>query len=227
VSAKDMVSQTRQVSGFDQISLHAQRYNELVIKQGEQESLIIEAPKDILKRIETRVTQGRLTINLKGSWQDRIRDTVGTSLTKPTIRYRVTVKNLTHLEIVSSGRFGIGHLETERLTVVFRGAGEMLLGALKAKWLQVDFPGAGKLEVAGQVNEQTVTLSGAGEYDAPKLSSQKASVTINGVGKAAVWAEEELHVTIRGAGRVSYYGSPRISQSITAVGKLISLGEHP
>ena len=48
-----MVSQTRRVSGFDQISLHAQRYNELVIKQGEQESLTIEAPKDILKRIET------------------------------------------------------------------------------------------------------------------------------------------------------------------------------
>lgn len=224
MSAKDVVSETRKVSGFDQISLHAQRYNELVIKQGEQESLTIEAPRDILKRIETRVSQGRLSISLKGSWQDKVRDTVGTSLTRPTIRYRVTVKNLTRLEVVSSGRFGIGRLETERLTVVFKGAGELVLGALKAKWLDVDFPGAGKIEVAGQVTEQTVTLSGAGEYAAPKLSSQKASVTINGLGQAAVWAEEELNVTIRGAGRVSYYGSPRISQSITAVGKLISLG---
>jgi hypothetical protein len=227
LSAKDMVSQTRNVSGFDQISLHAQRHNELIIKQGEQESLTIEAPRDILKRIETRVSQGRLTISLKGSLQDKLRDTIGTSITKPTIRYRVTVKTLTRLEVASSGRFGIGRMETERLAIVFKGAGEVLIGALKAKWLEVDFPGAGRIEVAGQVSEQTITLSGAGEYDAPRLSSQKAKVTINGVGKAAVWAEEALDVTIRGAGRVSYYGSPRISQSITAVGKLISLGEHP
>ena len=225
MGTSEVVSESRAVSGFDQISLRAQHYNELIITQGDQESLTIEAPKDVLKRIETSVSQGRLMISLGGSFQDRVRDAVSTSLTRPTIKYRVTLKRLTRLEIFSMGRFGIGRLQTERLGLVFRGAGEVVIRDLRAQWLEVDFPGAGKMEIGGQVTEQSVTLSGAGEYNSPKLQSQRARLTINGLGSATVWAEEELDVTIRGAGKVSYYGTPRVRQRIAAIGRLTNLGK--
>jgi hypothetical protein len=74
------------------------------------------------------------------------------------------------------------------------------------------------------VAEQTVTISGAARYDAPKLESQKAKATLTGLGSATVWAVEELDATIRGAGSVEYYGSPGVKKNISGLGNVTSLG---
>jgi hypothetical protein len=74
------------------------------------------------------------------------------------------------------------------------------------------------------VAEQTVTISRAGSYNAPKLESQRAKATLTGLGSATVWTVEELDGTIRGLGSVSYYGTPKVRQEISGAGSVKSLG---
>ena len=119
----------------------------------------------------------------------------------------------------------VAKIETDRLALRLRGAGDVNIESLDADRLDVDLPGAGRISVAGRVVEQTVTVSGAGSYDAPKLESQKAKATLNGLGSAIVWAVEELDATIRGLGSESYYGTPSVRQEISGAGSVKGLGD--
>ena len=205
MSTNDVLTETREVSDFDRVALTG--FGELVITQGEEESLTIEAHQDILSRIETEVKDGKLIIGISGSWLDWLGDVLTAGFTRKRIRYDLTVKQFTGLEVLGAARVKVANIETDRLALELRGAGDVNLESLDAERLKVDLPGAGKIGVAGRVAEQTVTISGAGSYDA-----------------ATVWAVEELDATIRGIGSVSYYGTPKVSKEITGPGSVKSLG---
>jgi len=222
MSTSDVLTETREVSDFDRVALTG--FGELVITQGEEESLTIEAPQDILDRIETEVKDGKLIIGISRSWQDWLGDVLTAGFTGKRIRYYLTVKQLTGLEVLGAARVKVANIKTDRLALELRGAADVNIESLDAERLDVDMPGAGKISVAGRVAEQTVTISGAGSYDAPKLESQKAKATLEGLGSATVWAVEELDATIRGVGSVSYYGTPKVSKEITGPGSVKSLG---
>lgn len=222
MSTNDILTETREVSDFDRVALTG--FGELVITQGEEESLTIEAHQDILSRIETEVKDGKLIIGISGSWLDWLGDVLTAGFTRKRIRYDLTVKQFTGLEVLGAARVRVANIETDHLALELRGVGDVNIESLDAERLKVDLPGAGKIGVAGRVAEQTVTISGAGSYDAPKLESQQAKVTLKGLGSATVWAVEELDATIRGIGSVSYYGTPKVTKEITGPGSVKSLG---
>jgi len=74
------------------------------------------------------------------------------------------------------------------------------------------------------VDEQSITLSGAGDYDVPKLESQTPTVLVNGAGNAAPWAADTLEARISGLGNVKYYGSPTVTKEVGGAGKITNLG---
>ena len=104
------------------------------------------------------------------------------------------------------------------------GASNVKVTNLNADTLKTEIPGAGKMVVAGKVDDQAVTLAGAGNFSGHKLKSKTAKVTLSGVGSAQLWVTGELDVTIAGVGSVEYYGNPLIKQSVTMLGKVTSLG---
>jgi len=217
-------TEIRQVSGFDQVSLRSQHENHLAIRQGARESLTIQAPAEILTRIQSRVAQGRLTISLQGDWPARIRDALTTSLTRPRIHYRLCVKNLSLLEIYAMADVRIGSLEAQELQIKYNGMGLMTIDDLVAGELIVEINGAGRIKLNGRVQDQKITVNGLAEYDAGALESQRATILLRSPGTAKLWATDQLRVDIRGPGSVSYYGSPQIHKRISPVGSLIALG---
>jgi hypothetical protein len=64
-----------------------------------------------------------------------------------------------------------------------------------------------------------------GNYNAPDLESQAATVRISGAGSVGIWVHDTLDVTISGAGNVEYYGSPDVTQDISGVGSVKSQGD--
>jgi hypothetical protein len=96
---------------------------------------------------------------------------------------------------------------------------------LTAEALEVDMSGMGKIDLKGQVAEQSIIISGAGNYDAAKLESKNSAVDIRGTGKATIRAVEDLDVTIRGMGSVEYYGSPTVTKNVSGLGSVTSLGD--
>lgn len=65
----------------------------------------------------------------------------------------------------------------------------------------------GNIELIRQVEAQEIDLSGLGNYNAPDLESQTASVRISGIGN------------------VKYFGSPEVPQEISGAGKVARLSD--
>jgi hypothetical protein len=98
--------------------------------------------------------------------------------------------------------------------------------SLEARTLDVFLSGSTKFELtdAGQVTELEITSSGSNLFNAPKLQSQRADVSISGSCDAIFWATDILNINIAGNGSVNYYGSPQVTQSGSGNINIKSLG---
>ena len=107
---------------------------------------------------------------------------LSTSLNRLRIKYVVTVKQLTEVDIAGLAHVRADAITTDRLRVKFGGLGDVRLSKLNARRLAIDvtMPGPCEIEVAGRVEEQHVSLNGMGEYDARGLESRIATVDLKG-----------------------------------------------
>jgi hypothetical protein len=211
----NVVTEERDVSGFDSVALSG--FGEVIITQGDKESLTVETDDNLMRYIETEVRGGTLEL---GFTDDDI-------LLRPSesIIFRLKVIDLSALDSSGAGRFEMDDLDADRLEVTLSGAGDIRMDSLSATDLVVTVSGAGNIELAGQVETQEVNLNALGNYVAPDLESQAATVRISGAGSASIWVHDTLDVTISGAGNVDYYGSPEVSKNISGVGKVTSQGD--
>jgi len=209
-----VATDTRTVSGFSGIVLNGS--GDATITQGDTESLKIEADDNILPLLTSEVTGGKLVLGTKPN----------TSFsTSVPIRYTITVKDLTSLELNGSGNAAIGNLTTSNHAITLRGSGNVSLASLQAGQLTVDDNGSGNISInGGKVDGQTIRIFGSGDVTAPNLESQNASVSIAGSGSTEVWAKGSLTVSIGGSGNVSYYGSPSVTKSIAGSGSVNGRG---
>ncbi len=212
-----VVSETRDVSGFNAITLNG--VGRLDIIQGGSESLEIEAEDNILKELTSDVQAGTLTLGYQDSFW------VSSVIPTKEIVYTLTVVDLTELTINGAGDVDIESLQTDTMAMTINGAGQVEIDDLTAETLSVQISGTATIELAGQVTRQTVNIAGAGNYQAGDLQSSTASVKVEGLGNARVWAVETLTITISGSGAVSYYGSPELSQEISGLGDITHLGD--
>ncbi len=233
----DIVTEDVPVSDFDRVSLSG--IGDVIITQGETESLRIEADDNILPYIETRVQNGTLVISLTDEAQDK-------NLRPTTLQFHVGMKEVSGLNISGAGDVNAQTLDVDRLQIDIGGAGDIKIDTLDATYLDVDVSGAGSVDVdalnaeeasvsingagdvnlTGQVERQEISLNGAGNCHAENLESQTSDIKVNGVGSVTIWVTESLDVQIGGVGNVSYYGSPRLDTSLYGIGRLFSLGER-
>jgi hypothetical protein len=210
-AAGDVGKETRQVSGFHEVVLHA--VGDLVIEQGDVESLVVEAEKRLLPKIVTEVKGGRLHFSFSES----------PISTRQPIRYLLTVKRLDAIERLGSGAITATGLRTETLSVTARGAGKISIDALSARTLAMKLIGSADITVRGEVKEQDVTIQGSGDYHAEELASAAATLVIRGSGNAVVAASDALSATITGAGRIKYRGEPKVRRVVTGAGSIEKL----
>ena len=118
--------------------------------------------------------------------------------TRNPIRYRVTLKGLTSVEL--------------------SGSGSVSGADLRASALRVDISGSGTVNLTGTADQQEVEVSGSGRYEAAELASRSVTIEISGSGKATVAAAEQLRVDISGSGTVTYSGDPGSSSRSAAPG---------
>ena len=204
----NVVNESRAVGGFNQIDLNGA--GELIITQGNNDSVTVEAEDNHMQYIKTGVSNNKLTITFDKNMPMPARG----------IKFYVTVKDLNSISTSGSGKIVSNGLNVNGLTININGAGEGNFANLNAQKLIILISGAGKMNMAGNVNDQTITMSGAGDYNANNLTSKTASVSINGGGKAVVKASDALNAMINGAGEISYIGNPKLTQQINGVGKI-------
>lgn len=211
MQASKNVTECRAVRDFDSVALRLDNtVTEVVVKQGDTESLIISGRSDVLSRVRTEVRDGQLAVTLGGSWSEKLQRALDTSLTRQTVRCDLTVRKLKSIEFGGLVRAHVSRLQCGSLSVSVCGAGRVNLSSLTADSLNGAMRGTCQLQVAGKVREQSVSIEGMGYYNARKLESRSAAVSLKGAGRATVWAVEDLSVRSVGMGSVEYYGAPRV-----------------
>jgi hypothetical protein len=210
------ITEKRDVGGFSAVSLDG--VGRLVITQGEEESLVIEADEGVMPRITARVDDGTLRIGLeRGGWWNRLTDAM------KKVRYDLTVREVVGIRLSGAGEIEASGVSAERLEIVVSGAGDLSVRGLSATDLSVTVSGAGDCEVSGRVEEQEVKVTGAGDYNSPGLRSARAKALVSGAGDITVSVEETLDATIKGVGSIKYHGEPTVFQRIVGVGTIRGL----
>lgn len=209
-------SETRPVSDFNQVRFLLS--GDATITQGDQASLTIEADENILPLITSEVQDGRLTIRLKNGYSID---------THSPIRYTITMKDITGIEIVGSSDVTThGPIQSGDLALRIPGSGSITINDLTASSVTSDIAGSGTISLKGTISSQEVSMAGSGSVNSPDLQSETARVNLGGSGEITLWATSTLEVTILGSGNVEYYGSPQVTQKIAGSGKVVSRGEH-
>ena len=213
----DGTYQTREddVSGFNRVRIET--FGEIIIEQGDKESLAIEAPRDYLRYITSEVQGDILIIGTR-------RGFVGAPVQRVT--YTISVINLDEISLSGAGAVKVYSLETGDFMVNLSGAGSIEIDELKADDLQVSLSSAGAIVIAGEAKSQDINLSGVGSYEAGDLKSDDAGINLSGAGSVVVWVENSLNVNVSGIGSVSYYGNPNVNQNISGLGSVNSRGER-
>ena len=203
------------VSGFNRVSIET--FGEVLISQGNEESLTIEAPRDYLRYLTAEVTDGTLYIKTR-------RGFVGGPVQR--VIYTLTVKDLNEISFSGAGSIKVFSLDTNDFRIDLSGAGSIEIDNLKADNFSINLSSAGAVVAAGTVKTQVINLSGLGSYEGGDLRSDDAKVNLSGAGSAVVWAESKLNVIVSGVGSVEYFGGPKVTQNISGLGSVSSKGNH-
>jgi hypothetical protein len=210
-----VVSETRPLEAFSRLGIDG--LAEVTLVQGTAEAITIEAPAKQLPRVRADVHDGMLTIGNTGS-----RGFLGGLFGGGPRPARVTITFRTLDGIRASGavKLKTEGLKTQALAVDVSGAASLSMAGLDAQSLAFAGSGATKTELAGRVQDQKISISGAGDYRAQNLLTDTARVSVSGAGKVIVNAAKTLDVSISGAGSVDYLGNPQVSERISGAGRV-------
>ncbi len=205
-----VITEERSVSGFTQVNLAGS--GDLILTQGDQESVKVEAEDNLMQYIRTEVKGDTLYAYIHS-------DGIILHQNRP-IKYYVTVKDIKSLEVYGSGNITSDEIQSDNLDLTVHGSGDISLDKLAATSVTIDISGSGNCDIAGKVTSQSLDLKGSGDYDVEKLESQSATVEITGSGNATIWAKDEITGRISGSGNLDYYGQPKLSVSTYGSGSV-------
>jgi hypothetical protein len=212
-------SETRQVSGFDRLSV--KYYGDVVLEQGDTEGLVIEADEELLPRIQSDVRDGRLTLGFDVQWWEWLTEWMKlSSLGDKQIRYKVNMRQIKGISLSGAVSLQAANIKSEDCSISISGSAKVKIDQFEGLVLANTISGSGTLDLAGLTQRHTLHVSGSGTIRAADLVTQEADIHISGSAKALVKVAQTLNVHISGAGDVQYLGQPQVHQHISGVGRV-------
>ena len=191
---------------------------EVMLVQGTAESVSIATDGRKRGRIDAQVRDGTLYVASTDSsrWWDMLFGS-GSGRAPQVV---VTFRDLTAIDAAGTVKLSAGTLKADALAIAGAGGTTIRIDDLTARSLRLAGAGALKAEIAGRVTDQTVTISGAGDYRGGRLASENVTVNVAGAGQVVVQAEKTLKANISGAGSVEYVGDPQVTERISGAGRV-------
>jgi hypothetical protein len=183
------MTQSRDVAPFTSIELAGS--NNLVVRVGEEQSVVVKADDNLIDRVTTQVQSGTLVIGNNGSFS-----------TESPMSVDVTVPTLDALTLSGSGNIAIDGIEAESLKVTLPGRGT-LTGNGTATRLDVTVSGSGVVQFTHVVaTDVQAAVSGSGTIFVTATKSLDAAVSGSG---AILYAGTPQNVTrsITGSGAIT------------------------
>jgi|WetSurMetagenome_2_1015567.scaffolds.fasta_scaffold534575_1 hypothetical protein len=210
-SAQGTYSETRNVTGFDEVAFALS--GEVYISFGQEYKVVLEGDKEYLAKIETKVSGGTLEIKNE-KWFNSSNQKVIVHLTMPLLK---------GLDVSGSGKVVINDpLKTQSLEVAISGSGKIYAKDVEINHFECGISGSGGIEFSGSgtINDAELSISGSGNLDAPAIKMARFEVNISGSGKCDCYVTEKLEGSISGSGNIFYSGNPKIDASVSGSGHI-------
>ncbi|MBN8576703.1 MAG: DUF2807 domain-containing protein [Cytophagales bacterium] len=197
VSAWAQTKETRNVDTFTKLNFRIP--GKLYLRQGNEQKVVLEGSKEVLQKVETEVSGGRLSIGRENTnwrmWDWRNEDRI--------IAY-VTVKNLEGLSVSGSGNvIGEGVLKSDNLALAVSGSGSLEIEVDASGYMEANVSGSGDIRVKGSCRSLESKVSGSGKVLLAGTISERADVNVSGSGRIeAKGSAREIRATISGSGEV-------------------------
>jgi Putative auto-transporter adhesin, head GIN domain len=165
--------------------------NNVVVRVGARQSVIVHADKNLLGRVTTQVSSGTLVIG----------NTPGPLNTRNPMFVAVSVPSLDALTVQGSGNISVTGVDSPSLTL--------------------RLPGGGTIHAAGTTAQLDVAIGGSGTALLSGLITRDATASIDGSGSIVLTATHSLDASISGSGTIRYTGSPaQVTKSVTGSGTI-------
>jgi len=189
--------ESRKVDTFTKIAFRVP--GKLYLRQGSEQKVELEGKRDILEKIETTVSNGRLSIGRENDnwnfwkWTDDEK-----------IIVYITVKDLEGVSVSGSGDLiGESKFKTDQLDLSVSGSGSLMLEADVSGELGTNVSGSGRLEFKGVCQDLDGKVSGSGRINLGLASANKVVVGVSGSGKIiANGTAKNIKANISGSGEV-------------------------
>jgi hypothetical protein len=208
----EVITKSFEVGDFDRLTFSG--IGRIIIEQGEETSLEVEAESNVIDALKINTSAGRLEIGFKSRF-------IKVVPTKDIV-FHLKVKDLKKINLSGAGSIECDNLNVESLIVDSSGVGSIKIN-ITASDLEIGISGAGKVNLSGEVDTQQLNISGVGSYEAKELVSKDCQISISGAGKAVVNVTQTLDIEMSGLGKVDYVGNPSITQDVSGAGSINSI----
>jgi hypothetical protein len=182
-------TQARSVSPFTGVDLAGA--NNVVVRAGARQSVVVHADSNLLQRVTTQVRSGRLVIDT----------TPGGLNAKSPMYVEVTLPSV------------------EALTL--HGAGNLTVSKINSRRLTVRLPGSGVIRASGNATRLDVTIGGSGTALLGQLFARDANAGLSGDGTITLTATHRLSASVSGTGTILYSGNPaHVTTRVTGTGTI-------
>ncbi|MFH1049964.1 MAG: head GIN domain-containing protein [bacterium] len=206
--AGNLETQIRDLSSFESVSFMTA--GNVFISQGDVQSVSVEANKDLIGKILTKVENGTLVINSDEK------------ICPEKLNIYITMKELNSFKLFGTGNmYNFTPLNSEEINLKVSGSGNINFTDISAYKVGFLIMGSGNINVNGIANTAVMELNGSGNINAVELNSQYCDILVSGSGNTETLVNKELNVKIQGSGNVKYYGNPeKIKMDAVGSGKL-------
>ena len=191
----DVTKETRSVSSFD--ILENDGLVNITLIHADIESVIVEADRNLLPVIITKVKDNTLFISTKE----------GAEIEKSTkLNVYVSFRDLKKLELNSVGNLSSqNQLKLNNLEIENNSVGNIDLN-LDCNKLNIESNSVGNTVLTGKVNDFKIELNSVGNLKAFDFVAQTLNIESNAVGNAEVNSQKEISISQNGMGNITYKG---------------------
>jgi hypothetical protein len=192
----NVVSKERKTDSFT--GLKVSSGIDVYLKQGDNESVTVEADENLHEYILTEVRGGVLNVyseyNIRHAEKKRV---------------YVTMKEINSVKTTSAGDVtGETPINSDRLELSASSAGDIKLET-HTKTINLDISSSGDISLSGETDMLRADLSSAGDLKAYELKAREADISVSSAGGADVNVSERITARASSAGDVNYKGDPK------------------
>jgi hypothetical protein len=192
----DVVTKERNTESFTGVRVSSGI--DVYIKQGNNESMSVEADENLHEYIITEVRGGVLNVYTDANIREAERK-----------RVYVTMKEVKSVKTSSAGDVvGQTPVKTDRLELSASSAGDIKL-EVYAKEIDLNISSSGDMTLSGEADILNGDLSSAGDLNAYELIVKEADLSASSAGNADINVTDRIRARASSAGDINYMGNPK------------------